>query len=348
MCAKKKSLVSMGGRAEGLACADPVARTSIGASGNRFCYWVSKFGHFLVPGKPGFCLPLVCSLRSRDITPEHLCAVTLLSIPPKSTVFVGPAHCTFLCKISENVAVPSYCCADGPSETCSDNTTLCGETPQVFFMTSLDATIICGEWETGGFSSTEREEKYNVFFPIVEIVRHPNFTTVKGVGPIDGNYIAVFKVVDREIKKDRANELKLWPACLPLEKRTASRGVHTGWSRPPPRFTFETIAQGFLPFYRDLFKQWHLSMDIMTRCQDPQNYFHRPDVYNNGPLKYPSNTSYPAGTLCARDFARQTCFAQGDSGSPLMTQEKSRPGRMVAEGFLSFVKGCEFMYFGNW
>ena len=34
MCAEKFPLVSMGGRAEGLACADPGARTPIGASGN--------------------------------------------------------------------------------------------------------------------------------------------------------------------------------------------------------------------------------------------------------------------------------------------------------------------------
>ena len=33
MCAAKFPLVSMGGRAEGLACADPGARTPIGASG---------------------------------------------------------------------------------------------------------------------------------------------------------------------------------------------------------------------------------------------------------------------------------------------------------------------------
>ena len=33
-CAGKYPLVSMGGRAEGLACADPGARTPIGASGN--------------------------------------------------------------------------------------------------------------------------------------------------------------------------------------------------------------------------------------------------------------------------------------------------------------------------
>ena len=34
MCAEKFPLVSMGGRAEGLACADSGARTPIGASGN--------------------------------------------------------------------------------------------------------------------------------------------------------------------------------------------------------------------------------------------------------------------------------------------------------------------------
>ena len=35
-CAEKFPLVSMGGRAEGLACADPGARTPIGASGINF------------------------------------------------------------------------------------------------------------------------------------------------------------------------------------------------------------------------------------------------------------------------------------------------------------------------
>ena len=35
-CAEKFPLALMGGRAEGLACADPGARTPIGASGNYF------------------------------------------------------------------------------------------------------------------------------------------------------------------------------------------------------------------------------------------------------------------------------------------------------------------------
>jgi hypothetical protein len=41
--AGKFPLVSMGGRAEGLACADPGARTPIGASGNYiYCYYFSN------------------------------------------------------------------------------------------------------------------------------------------------------------------------------------------------------------------------------------------------------------------------------------------------------------------
>ena len=49
MCARKFPLVSMGGRAEGLVCADPGARTPIGASGNFLSFLAAllgdKFGH---------------------------------------------------------------------------------------------------------------------------------------------------------------------------------------------------------------------------------------------------------------------------------------------------------------
>ena len=43
MCAGKFPLVSMGGRAEGLACEDPGARTPIGASGNFLSINISWF-----------------------------------------------------------------------------------------------------------------------------------------------------------------------------------------------------------------------------------------------------------------------------------------------------------------
>ena len=49
MCAEKIPLVSMGGRAEGLACANPGARTPIGASGNlypHFSIFIYKYRSF--------------------------------------------------------------------------------------------------------------------------------------------------------------------------------------------------------------------------------------------------------------------------------------------------------------
>ena len=41
----------------------------------------------------------ICSLRRRDAGRQHLCSVTLLARPPRQTVIVGAAHCTFLCRI---------------------------------------------------------------------------------------------------------------------------------------------------------------------------------------------------------------------------------------------------------
>ena len=51
-CARKFLLVSMGGRAQGLACADPGARTPIGASGNFHMYFHCQLGGFQAPKRP--------------------------------------------------------------------------------------------------------------------------------------------------------------------------------------------------------------------------------------------------------------------------------------------------------
>ena len=45
--------------------------------------------------------PWICSLRDQDRN-FHYCSATLLSKPPKPTVLVTSAHCTFICK-SEKV-----------------------------------------------------------------------------------------------------------------------------------------------------------------------------------------------------------------------------------------------------
>lgn len=87
-------------------------------------------------------------------------------------------------------------------------------------------------------------------------------------------------------------------------------------------------ASDYVPLYRDFSKQWHYRMDFVE-CLDPANS-------TFGPLKCPSNTSYPAATLCAKDFAKQACFSPGESGSPLMVNET---GKFHTKGIFSFVKG---------
>jgi len=285
--------------------------------------------------------PWVCSLRSTGARPEHLCAVTLLSVPPKPTVVVGAAHCTYICKNENEKAISVCCCADGV-EDCSDDTTKCGETPKVYEMTGDDVDILCGEWETGDTPRVLSDERYNVLLPIKDIVRHPNFNTSEGAGPIGGSDIAIFKVDDSSIQGK--SSLRLYPICLPSkEKETPGKqtGIHSGWSKPPPFHFIEERAEGYLPFYRDFFKQWHYKMDILPKCQDPQL-----DGVFGGELEFPSNTFYPPGTVCATDFSTQSCFSTGDSGSPLMKAEKTRPMRFYAEGILSFVKGCNVFTFG--
>jgi len=284
--------------------------------------------------------PWVCSLRTVGAIPEHVCAVTLLSIPPKPTVLVGAAHCTYICKNTEQVAIPSCCCSD-VADTCVEDKDKCGDKPEVFEMTGGDVEVRCGEWDTGPQPWTVSGEEYNIVLPIKEIVRHPGYNASEGAGPVAGNDLVIFKVDDSAIKR-RAGSIKLYPICLPsIEKQQSGprTGIHTGWSKPPPiRFVYER-APGYLRFYGDFYKQWHYRMNIDDKCRDlPINIFG--EIYEN-----PSNSYYPPGIVCAKEKTK-TCFSIGESGSPLMVAEKNRPQRYYAEGLLSYVKGCSF-YFGQ-
>ena len=78
------------------------------------------------------CYSWICSLRSKGAQTEHYCTVTLLSRPPRPTVVVESAHCTYLCKRDPDSPVPTCCCADGP-ENCADENSSCGETSSVQF-----------------------------------------------------------------------------------------------------------------------------------------------------------------------------------------------------------------------
>ena len=123
----------------------------------------------------------ICSLR-RKVGKQHLCAVTLLSRPPKPTVIVGAAHCTYLCKNSEDQILPNCCCSGGGegggagSLDCSSDLTKCPGRAAVVEMTGEDAEILCGEWQTGDLPPEQSQERFNILLPIISIIRHPDYT----------------------------------------------------------------------------------------------------------------------------------------------------------------------------
>jgi len=288
--------------------------------------------------------PWICSLRTRGVNSEHLCAVNLLAVPPNPTVIVGSAHCTYMCKDTDNngVTLPSCCCvtSNKGQESCSADTVKCGTDPKAVKMDGSDAEIICGEWQTGSTSQTTSGEEYNVVLPIVEIIQSPAFDA-EDKGPGGGSDIAVFKVNDAGLQNPRKH--KIYPACLPPKVRSSppTEGVHSGWSKPPPLHFLEKFGEGYIPFYSDFFKQWHYRMKIQESCADPK----KTQVFGEA-VKYPSKTYYPPATVCAVDDTAQSCFSTGDSGSPLMVREEKRPQRFFIEGILSFVKGCEQLVMG--
>ena len=72
-CAGKFPLMSMGGRAEGLACADPEERTTIGMSGN-FLYMVNYSQY-----APGIIMRVSCNLATEVKTIGACVRVSALS-----------------------------------------------------------------------------------------------------------------------------------------------------------------------------------------------------------------------------------------------------------------------------
>ena len=131
---------------------------------------------------------------------------------------------------------------------------------------------------------------------------------------------------------------------MPLAKHDANSrnkfSTQSGWSIPPPLRFLNNNAKGYIPFYRDFFKQWHFKMEI-GECSEPTN-----NPITGEDLTFTTSTFYPPGLVCAREFTRSFCPSPGESGSTLMTRDRLRPDRFVAEGVLSFVKACDIFLFG--
>ena len=133
----------------------------------------------------------------------------------------------------------------------------------------------------------------------------------------------------------------LTPTCLPQSPESPSLktlAINSGWSKPPSLDFLLEYASPYVLIYRDFFKQLHFQMEI-TECKDPIS-----NPVTGAVLNFPSNTFYPAGTVCAKEFTRLSCFCTGASGAPLMIKQSDR--RYYTEGILSFIKGCDVLSFG--
>merc|ERR1719189_3078149 len=127
-----------------------------------------------------------------------------------------------------------------------------------------------------------------------------------------------------------------------MSSRSSNEGIHSGWSKQIPKDFLEQNAPAFVKVYDEFFKQQQYRMEILERCDDPNNY----DA--NGLLvKYPTNPVYPPGTVCARTFYEQVCFFAGESGSPLMIKRDQNSEKLYIEGIASYIEGCSVVAFAE-
>ena len=278
--------------------------------------------------------PWICSLRSKTDS-SHLCGTTLLARPPKPTVIVGVAHCTFVCKGKASGNIQPNCCCENVSGQVGDCTG-CEVDAETQEITGEDAEIVCGEWQTGQTSMSASGEQYNAILPIKNIIRHPDYEIVRGEQ--SSQYVsadlAVFMVDDTELTYP-ANH-RIYPACIPKGTNQAEHGIHSGWSAAPPTNFLDNSVDlctncntGYQLYEEEFRKQWHYNMSISV-CKDPDV-----DFYYKTEFKHPTNSYYPEATICAAEVSKRFCPTSGESGSPLMTKVN---GRYTAVGLQSFVK----------
>ena len=276
--------------------------------------------------------PWLCSLRTPGYRGVHRCGVTLLSGPPKPTIFVSAAHCNYVCKNSVGRVVEVCCCRDPQSDfSCSKNP-FCGQGSVLQLATSQDLQIVCNipsqEALPQGIGYPDA-----IIFDILEVRNHPNYKPLtqgsQSGGPIEGNDISVYIVNDTNFTN--MNSSFIWPACLPKTEETyipGNRGIFVGWNEPLPTYL---DAYNFLQSYanQNLVVREAL-FEGQPSCGDP--------------AWMKSNTYYPPGTLCYNEAAWAGTVEFGTSGSGLVRPFITSNGNQTRYswvGPLSLSKGSD-------
>jgi hypothetical protein len=274
--------------------------------------------------------PWLCSLRTVGYRGVHRCGVTLLSAPPKPTIFVSAAHCNYVCKDGLGRVVEICCCRDISSEFSCAGSNFCGTNKNLQLADPQDLQIVCNLLSQEALPQGIGYPNATVF-NIREIRNHPSYTPLtKGStygGPIGGYDISVYIVDDSNFtaKKDSA-----WPACLPKTEDSylaGNRGILAGWNDPRPTafvggVTVQEYANRYLVAREAL-------LERQSACNDP--------------AWMQSNTYYPPGTACYLEAAWAGSVEFGLSGSglvrPFITAEGATRYSWV--GPLSMSKGSD-------
>ena len=271
--------------------------------------------------------PWLCSLRTFGYRGYHRCGVTLLSAPPRPTIFVSSAHCNYLCKNENGRLVEMCCCRDPFSVSSCRSSDFCGTSNSLQPAAPEDLQVVCNirsqETRPNGFSFPNA-----TVLQIKEIRNHPGY--LPGEGPIEGSDICVYIVDDSKLA-DWLNLSSLWPACLPQTKEDSyipgNRGTIAGW-KAPTSFNESQDLQGYVNDNLVLRE----ALLEGTPCADP--------------AWMKSNTYYPPGTVCYTEAAWAGAVTFGISGSGLMrpftySNSKEAETRYRWDGPLSPFKGSD-------
>ena len=254
------------------------------------------------------------------------------------TIFVGAAHCNFICKDITNpevkVPVETCCCLPVSGAGSCKDSSFCPTMTDYVPAEPRDLQIVCNRISIEAGIPEEVTDEVEFVFQVTKIAGHPQYqqatndsdTGKNPKGPFTGFDISVYHVDDTDLPLE---EGVLWPACLPRVHGSDSPNLDffAGWNDPLPPYrlyeddTRNDLAAAFFPRI--------VPVQNVT-CADP--------AWMN------SNTYYPSRTLCYKDPSEGSCFKHGNSGSSVMTYFRADKGTRDSYAFtgpLSMHKGCD-------
>ena len=86
----------------------------------------------------------------------------------------------------------------------------------------------------------------------------------------------IFNIYNQNTFQAVTTKHQLYPACLPLKRRTSNEGIHSGWSKKIPYQFLENNAPTFTKIHGEFFKQQVIKRHIYTRhifIKDPPDSF---------------------------------------------------------------------------